>query len=498
MRILFIYPNVGCQIGFNYGLAHISAVLKAAGHDVALMNVCEKLDPCVDVAAVAAKAAEYEPDVIGMSVVTTQMSYACALAAAIRSHCAAATVCGGPHATMAPQETIDTGAFDFVCVGEGEHAMLDLVEALASGADTTSIANMWAHAGGKTHPNVVRPFSDLSELPRKDYDLFDFQRLIDAKDGWVGLMPTRGCPFRCAYCFNHVMVDLYKREAGCRAADYIRRQPVPDFLDEIEYLLATYRNISTFIFDDDVFTLDKDYLRAFSEGYGQRFSVPFVCNAHVRFFDDEIAGLLKQAGCWMVKFGLESGSERVRKSVLCRSMSNDAIEAAFATAHRHGLQTSAFVMMGLPDETCDDMHQTVDLLARVQPSRFRWSVFFPFPGTQLYTRCLEANLIDERKMAEQTNFMDDTCLKFDEEHRKTIERLRRFYPWFVNARMPGEVGERLSALTKRVEEAPDDELDQFDAIGKTVTDAVAQPQYVVKYNRFMAVRTDAPGMGDLS
>ena len=118
------------------------------------------------------------------------------------------------------------------------------------------------------------------------------------------------------------MIDLYRRDAGCTAAQYIRLHHVSDLLDEIGSLLRTYRHITTFIFDDDIFTLDKDYLREFCPEYGKRYGVPFVCNAHVRFFDAEIAALLKQAGCWMVKFGIESGSEHVRQQVLARRMSN--------------------------------------------------------------------------------------------------------------------------------------------------------------------------------
>jgi anaerobic magnesium-protoporphyrin IX monomethyl ester cyclase len=497
MRVLFIYPNVGCQIGFNYGLAHISAVLKAAGHEVRLLDVCEKLDPDVEPSSVAQRVAELEPGIVGMSVVTNQFEYAKRLARAIREVCSAPIVIGGPHPTMAPEETIETGLFDFVCVGEGEYAMRELVAALEEGRDTTDIRNMWARRNGTVHGNPVRPFVELTELPPKDYELFDFQRLIDAKQGWVGLMPTRGCPFRCAYCFNHVVIDLYGREAGCRPRDYVRRQPVPDFLDEVGGLLSRYTGITTFIFDDDIFTLDKDYLREFSEEYGRRFSTPFVCNAHVRFFDDETARLLKQAGCWMVKFGLESGSPRVRREVMMRPMSDRAIQEAFGAAHRQGLQTSAFVMMGLPGETPDEMIQTVELLARVRPSRFRWSIFFPYPGTKLHDVCVERGLIDDEKMAGQTNFMDDTCLRFGESALRMIHRLRRFYPWFVNARLPGEAGRRFAPLAERALAAPGDEIEAVEAAGREVCGEFPpdrEPIYVVRYNRFMAVRTDAPGL----
>jgi anaerobic magnesium-protoporphyrin IX monomethyl ester cyclase len=497
MRVLLIYPNVGCQIGFQYGLAHISSVLKEAGHEVELINVCEKLNACVEPAAIAARAAERKPDLIGVSIVTNQFPYSCDLARELRKACSAPIMCGGAHATMAPEETIATGLFDYVCVGEGEDAVLELVQALEGNGDPTAVRNIWSRSNGAIRRNPVRPFRDLATLPRMDYELFDFQNLIDAKQGWVGLMPTRGCPFRCGYCFNHAMIDLYKREAGNKPSDYIRRQPVPDLLDEIGWLLDSYERISTFIFDDDILTLDRDYLREFCEGYAARFDKPFVCNAHVRFFDDDMAQMLSDAGCWMVKFGLESGSDRVRREDMHRAMTNDAIAESFAAADRHRLQTSAFVMLGLPTETRDDLFATIDLLARIKPSRFRWSIFFPFPGTSLYDKVIATDMLDPERAAEQTNFMDDTCLRFAPEQVELIGRLRDFYPWFVNSRMDGEPAAAFRPLMERALTCPRHELPGIQEEGDRICAELAAkdiPHYVVKYNRFMAVRTDAPGL----
>ena len=117
---------------------------------------------------------------------------------------------------------------------------------------------------------------------------------------------------------------------------------------------------------------------------GRRRGSGFVCNAHVRMFDEETASILKEAGCRIVKFGVESGSDRIRRDALHRYMTNRDIENAFGAAHKFGLHTSAFVMIGLPGEEKADVMETIRLLSRVRPGRFRWTLFFPFIGTKAY------------------------------------------------------------------------------------------------------------------
>jgi anaerobic magnesium-protoporphyrin IX monomethyl ester cyclase len=370
VKVLFIYPNLRAQIGFNYGVAFLSAVLKEAGHSTSLINVNDELSVVPGDDELLTRVNAERPGLIGFSVVTVQYHYAVDMAKKIRrAFPHVPLVIGGIHATMDPEGCLADGPFDYACVGEGEEALLELVNAIENGADTTGIANIWAKAHGVIHRNPVRPFQALAKLPPKDYEIFDFQKMIDAKDGWVGLMASRGCPFRCSYCFNHKIVEKYRNETGLtgRELNYIRHHTVDAVIEEIEYLLAHYRNIKWFIFDDDLFTFDKAYVADFAAKYAKVTGLPFVCNAHVKFFDAETAALLARSGCRIVKFGVESGSERVRREVMHRQMTNEEIEEAFAAANAAGLHTSAFVMMGLPTETEREMDETVKLLARSIP-----------------------------------------------------------------------------------------------------------------------------------
>src|SRR3989338_248259 len=168
MKVLLIYPNINSQVGFNFAIVFISAVLKKHGHDTKLINLNEKLAKLPDDKEIQRIIEEYRQGLIGFSSVTTQYQYALKIAKFIKGFCDIPIVCGGIHATMVPEEVIREECFDYVCVGEGEEAVLELVTKLEEGADTRRIANIWSKDNGKVISNNVRALPKLDELPRKD------------------------------------------------------------------------------------------------------------------------------------------------------------------------------------------------------------------------------------------------------------------------------------------------------------------------------------------
>ncbi len=500
MRVLFIYPNIDTQIGFNYGVASLSAVLRQKGHETALISLNEKLGPIPSDEELLEQIKAFSPDIVGFSCVTTQFKHAERIARLVKDKLGTPTIAGGVHATMVPAEVLRTAVFDYACVGEAEEALPELLETIQGGGDFTHVGNIWAAKDFAIYTNKVRPFPDITGLPQKDYSIFDFQQLIDAKEGWVGLMAGRGCPYRCTYCFNHQIVERYRHDTGLPVGklNYIRRHPVGDVIAEIEYLLENYERIKMFIFDDDVFTLNRQYVLDFCEQYRKAgIEVPFVVNAHVRRFDEEIAEALSGAGCRIVKFGLESGSPRVRREVLHRYMSNEAIAAAFETCRRHDLHSSAFLMIGLPTETRDELLETVQLLATSMPGRFRWSVFFPFPGTQAYDIAKKSGAIDEEKMAGLDNFFSESCLDFGEEHNLALRKLNAAFPWYVNAASSLPCAPAYRELTSELDALRADQWERRKASISKMDWSMSEKllsggmrHYAVRYNRFMGVDSD--------
>lgn len=524
MRILFVYPNLYTQMGFNHGLASLSAVLKAAGHETRLVNLNENLPPVPSRAEILELVRDWKPGVIAFSCLTQQYASAVELATWLRAESVRAgsalppLVVGGIHPTMVPQDVMGDGVWDHVGVGECEDALLTLVTRLERGERPSDVANFvsWKggvrprHAGRGTHAsehwehNPVGEFPDFASLPEPDYELFDTQRITDQKQGWFGLMTSRGCPYRCTYCLNHKIVDRYKDELGRNVKDigFFRFRPADKMIAEIRHVLARYRGIGTFILDDDLFTQNVPHALEFCALYeASGIGVPFVVNSHVKQLDERVAEALARAGCRILKLGIESGSPRVRKEVLKRHMTQKDILLTVESAERHRLHTSGFLMIGLPGETHAERLETVDLLAQSGIGRFRTSFFFPFPGTDSFRLTIEGGYMRPDADPSLTTFTDGSCLDFGAEENLFIDKLGTLMPWFVNARLDtfrqSPAAARYRPLVERVLSLTHDEWLAFKPTARELdrelsATCVARDElhYAIRYNSFMGVRSD--------
>jgi len=499
MKVLFLYPSTDSQVGFSYGIAHMAAMLRRAGYEVGFWQLCEELEPLPTEPQFVQRIARENPDILAFSVVTNQWAYTQALAKWARPKFSIPFVIGGVHTLSNAEEILKTGLFDYVFRGECEDAFLEFVNKLAEGQGVEAVPNLAYRGDGEIRINPVGRLPELTALPLKDYESMDFQRLIDAKNGWVGLMASRGCPFSCTYCFNHVMVQTYRTDLRCSFKDlnYIRRFSVGQMIEEIEYLLKNYRNIRMFIFDDDLFTFDKAYVREFCQAYRKVTGLPFVVNAHVGFFDDECAGYLAEANCRIVKFGVESGSPKIRRTILNRHMSNESIVEAITAVERHGMHSSVFIIIGFPHEGREDVFDTIRLLGRARPGRFRWTYFFPFPGTRAHEISTEGGFIDLDKMERLKNFTDESCLEFGPEHNFLLKKVGLMMPWFVNAWSDLPTAEFYKDKVEdilRMDEAEWQRaapyLRERDAEYSRRFCEQGLSHYAVKYNRFMGVISD--------
>jgi anaerobic magnesium-protoporphyrin IX monomethyl ester cyclase len=453
MKVQIIYPNLNAEEGFNHGVACLAGALKSAGHEVRLLNLNECLYQVPSIEEIVKQVEEYHPGIVAFSVQTMQYAYAKQISQAIRqARPEIHQVVGGVHATLCLQEMIAEKYWPVIGYGECDTLLTELVDRIEAGKDFSDLSNLAIRQNdGNYKINPLGPYPVLAELPPEDYEIFDLDHLLPKKNGWMSMLTSRGCPYRCSYCFNYELSSLYATQGHPRR-EYLRRYPVERVISEIIELTSKHPALEMIIFDDDLFTLDTAWVVKFAQAYNSaNLKIPFVVNAHVQSFNEECARALSTTPCRIVKFGVEAGSDSLRRTFLKRFMTNDQIADAFALCKKYNLHSSAFLMIGMPGETIAQMNETIDLMVRIKPGRMRWSVFYPFPGTLSYKLAQEWKKIDFDRLKKLDNYFVTTALKFDPETELFVNKLQRVFHWYVNARIDGPAAEIYQAELKKIE-----------------------------------------------
>lgn len=416
MRVLFLEVDTGRDWAVAaLGPAFIAAYLRPHGHDVRLLRATIDMAPH----EVTDRVRSMQPDLIGVSLTTRQWNRARVLVEEIRRVVDVPVVAGGLHPTFSPEEVLTRPGFDYVCLGEGEEAALDLVEALERGEDTTSIPNIWSRGGAR--PGLRPPFSPLDELP------FMARDMLDEYDGCVNVSTQRGCPFPCTYCGARKFNDLY---GGF--AEYGRRRSHESIFDELRGIRET-DSLSYVVFLDDTFTIHHPWVKEFCRSYTEQVGVPFSIHARVETVNQELLHQLARAGCRHVTYGVESGSYRIRKDVMRRPVKNQRFKDVFRWTRDAGIMITANYMMGLPEETRDDLEQTLRLAEELRAFDFGYFVFYPYPGTHLFHYCRDKG------------YLPDDYLDREANHRESILQLPTLTPSDIS-----EYYDRFTALRERL------------------------------------------------
>lgn len=377
MNILFLEIDTASEWGLaSVGPAALSAYLRRRGHATALLRVA--LDAAMDEIADEIRAAS--PDLLALSLTTAQWPRAKAVVREIRRKIDIPIIAGGLHPTFAPASVLAEEGFDLVCVGEGEAAMAELLQALHLGLDIAGldIPNIRTKNGKVTR--LSPPIANLDALPFMDRDLLDEQH------GVLYMITQRGCPFSCAFCSAAAYREVYGEYR------YFRRRSSENVIREI-YHACESGPPGYVVFLDDTFTLDRRWLAEFCRRYGQEIRSGFSINGRAETVTPEMLDQLARAGCRHVIYGVESGSPSVRRDILNRPMDDAQILEAFRRTRAAGMLATANYMYGLPGETRDDVEMTLALHDKLAPDDAGFFVYYPYPGTRLAERCRSAGLL---------------------------------------------------------------------------------------------------------
>ena len=410
-RLLFI-QNLEYEF---MGPMYISAVLKQAGHAVRLVagKSFEEVKSAVD---------EFRPDVAAFPVMTGQHRWALDIGRQLKKACGLTTLYGGPHTTFFP-EFIEEEGVDVICRGEGEDAVLELLDMMDAGKDITSIANLYVKSGGRIHKNGIRNLqADINSYPFCDRDLYE--GLKHAPDtGVKNVITSRGCVFKCTFCFEESMKGLYKDKGR-----YVRFRSVAKVIEELHEVKSRYRP-RTIYFCDDVFGINKKWLYEFLDIYKREIGLEFIClvRADIVAAEAEYSKRLYDAGGRVVFFGIETGSERLRNDVLRKQLSDEAIYKAAKNLHEAGIKFRTYNILCLPDETLADAYETVKMNVRIKADYPWCSIFSPYPRTELARYAVEKGYLSADFSPDdisQSFFIDS---RLESKDIKKIENLHKFF-----------------------------------------------------------------------
>lgn len=391
MKILLIHPPVTDEERYGkfakagsvlppLGLLYMSSYLKKKGYKQ--VNFVDGLGENLTFAELKKLIQKIGPDLAGITSATLVYHRAVETARLMKEiNPKVITVLGGPHATAFKSKIFETDkVFDIVVYGEGEHTLLDIVDTLNSGRSLADVRGLVYRNDSKIVANSHRPYiQNLDEIPFPDRDLLprNWQNLYRPNlariKRWpvTSMITSRGCPFRCAFCDR----NTFGKKFRAHSAEYV--------VDEIEMLVKKY-GIREIAIEDDTFSINKKRVVQICEQLIRKnLNLTWSCLARVNTVDKSLLELMKRAGCWLIGYGLESGSVKVLEKMK-KDITLEQARQAIHWSNKIGLHIRGFFIIGHPGETPDSVMETIKYAKSLPLHSATFCLMFPIPNTETY------------------------------------------------------------------------------------------------------------------
>jgi len=328
---------------------------------------------------------ENAPDIIGISANTPTIKRAYELADYFRKETNSIVILGGRHPSACPEESLSHA--DYVVCGEGENALFQLV---------TGIMKNGSYPEKIVSVPVIDDLNSIAPLPWDKMDMsyyLEGENTIGAIVGFdkvgrsIGLLTSRGCPFRCIFCYNST------RSSKVR---YLSAQRV---IAEVEYMINKHKVDSVFFFDDE-FLSNKERIREICQLIKEKgLNFQWSCQARADLVDEETLQLIKEAGCRQVGYGFESGSPRILKFLKGSPASIAKNQQAIKLTKKAGIRVFGNFILGTPTEKLPDLLKTFFFAFNNPIDIVGPSVATAYPGTKLWDYCIENKIIDPKNIS---------------------------------------------------------------------------------------------------
>jgi len=352
---------------YNEGIALLASLAKKGGADVSVQ--------VLDLADVRNGNVKYrEADYHALGFASLQFPLAKLLVREIAGRkTGGKIVAGGIHATVARESLIQVPELDAVVSGEGEPFIEWLVSSSGGDLAGCNLSNVYVK-GRPPAPLVHTEPVDVNSLPFPDRRPFGIEKIARFPE----FIFSRGCPYSCKYCANEFLNGNFGRKIRRKTPDYA--------VEEVKKVVSDcgVAADTMLTFHDDIFISQTKWLVEFAGRYTSEVGNAFRCNTTASMLNEEKAGILKEMNCGEIWIGVEVGNERFRREVLGKKITNEQVIRAFGISKRYGLNSVAFILLGVSGEKRRHILDTMRLCRRIQPTYLTVAVFIPFPGTSLY------------------------------------------------------------------------------------------------------------------
>jgi len=316
-------------------------------------------------------------------------------------------IVGGPHVTGSPQTALYDG-ISYGIIGEGEEALLELLDTLEAGRGPSSVENLIYRDGTGTRINGMRPFvKNLDEMPFPAWDLMNLEDYVDPvyfKGRHLAIFSGRGCPYDCTFCASRV---TWRRK--------LRLRSVENVMDEIRHIVDVL-GVRNLMFWDDTFAANKKRAtsicnRIIEEDLDISYTVQIRADAS----SDELIEALRDSGCAFAAIGVESGSEQILERIGKRE-TKEQFRDTVSAMKRANLPIIASYIIGLPGDTHETIRETMEFALELDADQSKFMILAPYPGTRVYDIAVEEGLVDPTsfEQMEDLNYYDSVAINLSE------------------------------------------------------------------------------------